>query len=129
MFSAKKRLKAGGAAALAGAAIMTLFGPVTNASAGELPCGNHTDYLKIQVHNASSDDWNGTRCFAGPQTVGRVEGWLDEISTGNNDCETWGGKWTGTGPAAGYEELLQFPRWTWTVFPNRPPLVHYVIII
>ncbi|MEU2874810.1 hypothetical protein GTY75_10455 [Streptomyces sp. SID8381] len=124
MFSVKKRLKAGGAAAFAGAVIMTLFGPVTDASAGELPCGNHTDYLKIKVHGAQAGDWNGIRCFAGPQTAGRVEGWLDEISTGNNDVYTMGGGWNGTD----YKEIVQYPRWTWTVFPNRPPQVSYVII-
>ncbi|MGW4445010.1 beta/gamma crystallin domain-containing protein [Streptomyces sp. NPDC004682] len=118
MHSAKMRSKVGGAAAFVGAVIMTLLGPVTNASAGELPCDGHTDYLKIVVHGAASDNWNGTRCFAGPKTAGRVEGWLDEISTGNNvvQIEDINGTYT------------DFAKWTWTVFPNRPPHIHYVYI-
>ena len=116
MHSTKKRLKVGGVIAFAGAAVMTLLGPVTNASAGELPCGDHTDYLKIKARSVASDSWYGTRCFAGPNTYGRVEGWLDEIYTGNNVA--WIDDVNGT--------YTDFAKWTWTVFPNRPPHIHGV---
>jgi hypothetical protein len=114
----------------AAAITLVVAGPTTNSFAGsntvpdsgnisEVTCVDGKGFLKIWYHNSASH----VRCYANAGVHNMIGGdggdWFDRVQTGNNDV------WL-------YDEngdIDSFPRWTDTVFPNRPLHIYAIRIL
>ncbi|MEU6244644.1 beta/gamma crystallin domain-containing protein [Streptomyces sp. NPDC047024] len=105
----------------AAAIALVVSGPTTNSFASdytvpesgnisEVTCVDGKGFLKIWYHNSASH----VRCYANAGVLWMNApdrgDWFDRVQTGNNDV--WLYDRNG--------DIVSLPRWTDTVFPNRP---------